>query len=334
MAYQNDFSAGMFGMPSTLGGGGYGYRQPGFYQQAPQISNGMSGAGYGSPFGMQGRYGGMPQGNPFSGAGGGGMGRFGFGGMGGRFGGMGGGMGGNPFSGGNFGRQTTSPVGDMYLGGGNLRGQQSPPGDDMRTGGNMYRPPSFSVGPQDRGGVGQMPIASSSASMGQNALSSLNGFGFDPSGLNPQTLQSFQQAMGRMGGGNPNAGGAAAQGQAVGAPAGAGFGPAPMANSAEQMSVAQGMYGSKMDPYGYGIMGGGIGPNGTPLTAVDTLSRPQLGTPQTREASEAVMRQLQQQFPDDWVQRWRKVLDDQAVPLNSVGGGGEIAPINLNRRLY
>lgn len=366
MAFNPNFQGGMYGMPSTMGQR-FGQPMPMGYGGGFPMGFG-GGMNYGGSMGnSRGNMGGRPGMRPTMGPGG--MGGALGGGMGGMpprplgmaaqnpFGGgmtSGGFMGGQPqmqlrpgYGGPAGGPGPLGMTSGGFAGGGN-RGQTLPGRDMTRPmslgagpsplgAGGSFLPPPDHFGPQgnpfSQFTNGGLPQGNATVGMGmpgaQDALRGASDAFHPPSfsmtdrATMPQSADQSQVALGapKVDTGTP--------------PAGM-FGPAPIANQDEQMRLAQSMYGDKMDPNGYGIMGGGIGPNGTPLTAVNiNPGYQQLGTPQTRQASEGILRQLIDQFGrEQGLAQYRSFLDNQAIGLGQVGGGGDAAPVNLNRRLY
>ena len=78
---------------------------------------------------------------------------------------------------------------------------------------------------------------------------------------------------------------------------------------------------------------GSVAPNGQPYTQIDYTNRAQLGTPQgdQQASTNALLGFINQYGREQGLQMYRQMLDNQAMPSNALGGGGELPPINLNR---
>lgn len=78
---------------------------------------------------------------------------------------------------------------------------------------------------------------------------------------------------------------------------------------------------------------GSVGPNGQPLTQIDYTNRAQLGTPQgdQQASTNALLGFINQYGREQGLAMYRQMLDNQPMRADALGGGGEYAPINLNR---
>ena len=286
MALPYNFQGGMFGAPQ-----GYGMRQPMMGQrggygggwggmQKPAMLGGNTMAqnpmmnSRGGFMDNRGMYDNLSQGNGPMGYQLGGLGR-----------------------GGDYGQRMSRPNWDTMGGAGGGGGAVSDPA-------GAFRPPSFSMGPQN-------PIQSTGGGM----FGALGG------------------AQGALGGAMSTPNMDQNPGSGAGAGASTGFtGIPPWGPNTPSPMPADGFGGARV-----GVPGGppgSTGPNGQPYTQINTdPNYQQLGTSfGDKGAAEQMLTGLIGQYGRaDGLARYRQFLDNQAMRSDSLGGGGEYAPINLNR---
>lgn len=216
-------------------------------------------------------------------------------------------------------------------------------------GGNMAYPggtPGFYGGGLDRGGMGGAMASRQNLQGAWNSFnSSMDGPVGDPSGaFRPppfysgglDQLKPIQSTGGGMFG--PVTGGQNIETAPAVQPAGGGFTGIPPWGPNTPSPMPPDGFGGPSQPGApntpvTGGPPGSVAPNGQPYTQIDYTNRPQLGTPQgdQQASTNALLGFINQYGRERGLQMYRQMLDNQAMPSNALGGGGELPPINLNR---